>query len=501
MPLVNPSLPVRKNRAETRDLSVAVGTTLALILLVFSTCTAAHAQTDSVVPVVAKHVPAWMDQAIFYEVFPRDFSKEGTLNGVTARLDELQKLGVNVLWLMPIHPIGKAHRLGTYGSVYAVSDYYAVDPELGTKPDLTHLVQAAHQRHMRVILDEVADHTAWDSVMMSHPSYYKRNAAGEVLYPHSWTDVAALNYADPALRKYMVDMFSYWLKTFDLDGFRCDDAGDVPVMFWDEASAALRAIRPDALLLAEASQPDLLREDFNIDYAWPLLETMNQVIMQGKPASALRDEITAQQVRFPSGSWHMLVSDDHDTRRAIARYSAQGALAASALVFTLPGAPMLYNGMEVGDATPSTGPALFEKVPIFWRSGQIDPAFPEFYKVMIPLRESSPALRHGELVWIHNSDEAHVVTYLRRSPEETVLVAVNLSNVPFTGSLEAGSGSWKEIVLNEFAHHGEAGMPTADAVAQPRPADLPALSLPPFGVRIFRNAQGTPAQPPLAVIH
>ncbi len=467
---------------------------LVLLLLFFFVRSPAQAQTDSNVPVVAQHVPAWMDGAIFYEIFPRDFSPTGTLNGVTARLDDLQKLGVNVLWLMPIHPIGKTHRLGTYGSVYAVSDYYAVDPDLGTKADLTRLVQAAHERHMRVILDEVADHTAWDNVMMSHPSYYKRNAAGKVLYPHSWTDVAALNYDDPALRKYMVDMFSYWLKTFDLDGFRCDDAGDVPVMFWDEATTAMRTIRPDVLLLAEASQPDLLREDFNIDYAWPLLDTLNQVIMQGEPASAVRDTITAQQARFPAGSWHMLVSDDHDTRRAVVRYDAQGALAASALVFTLPGAPMLYNGMEVGDASPSTGPALFEKMPIFWRSGQIEPTFPDFYKVIIPLRESSPALRHGELVWIHNSDEAHVVTYLRRSPEETVLVAVNLSNVAFTGSLEVGAGSWKEVVLNDVAHHGEAGMPTADAVPPPSPEALPAISLPPFGVRLFRNTQGMQAK-------
>ena len=459
---------------------------------------AAMAQTDSDRPVVAQHVPAWMDQAIFYEIFPRDFSPEGTLNGVTAKLDNLQKLGVTVLWLMPIHPVGRTHRMGTYGSVYAVSDYYAIDPALGTKADLMHLVQAAHQRHMLVILDEVADHTAWDNAMMAHPSYYKRDAAGKVLYPHSWTDVAALNYADPALRGYMVDMFSYWLKTFDLDGFRCDDAGDVPLRFWDEASAALRSIRPDVLLLAEASQPDLLRGDFNIDYGWPLLATINHIILHGEPASEVRDVINAQATRYPLGSWHMLISDDHDTRRAVVRYGAEGALAASALVFTLPGAPMLYNGMEVGDATPSTGPALFEKLPIVWQSGQVERAFPTFYKTLIPLRGSSPALRHGELVWVHNSDEAHVVTYLRRSPEDTVLVAVNLANTLFAGSIEAPPGAWQEVVLHDVEDAGEAGMPTADLAVPPPPVALPALSLPPFGVRIFRTTQHptpSPAQP------
>jgi len=435
-------------------------------------------------------VPSWMDQAIFYEIFPRAFSAEGNLNGVASKLDDLQKLGVNVLWLMPIHPIGKLHRLGTYGSVYAVSDYYAINPDLGTKADLLHLVQAAHERHMRVILDEVSDHTAWDSVMMSHPSFYKHDAAGKILYPHTWTDVAALDYADPELRKYMVEMYVYWLKTFDLDGFRCDDAGDVPTTFWDQVSSRLRAIRPDVLLLAEASQPELLGQDFAIDYAWPLLDAMNQVIMHAKPASSIRDKMNSEESRFPTGSWHMLISDDHDTRRAIIRYGAQAALAASALVFTLPGAPMLYNGMEVADTTPSTGPALFEKESIFWQAGQVEPEIPEFYKVMIPLRENSPALRHGELVWLRNSNEDEVVTYLRRTPEETVLVAVNLSSVPFAGSIEAGSGSWKEVTLNNFPPQGEAGMPTTQHQAPAPPMALPALSLPPFGVRIFRDSQG-----------
>lgn len=480
-----------RNRLYTRS---AFGTMLVLFLLLYATQGKALGQTDSKERVVAQHVPAWLDQAIFYEIFPRVFSVAGTLNGVTAKLDDLQRLGVNVLWLMPIHPIGKTRRMGTFGSVYAVSDYYAINPDLGTKADLQRLVQAAHERHMRVILDEVPDHTAWDSVMMSHPAYYKQDAAGKILYPNNWTDVAALNYADPDLRKYMVDMFTYWLKTFDLDGFRCDDAGDVPTMFWDQAGAAMRAVRPDVLLLAEASQPDLLRQDFNIDYAWPLLDTMNQVIMHAKPASSIRDEMTAQESRFPPGSWHMLVSDDHDTRRAIVRYGAQAALAASALVFTLPGAPMLYNGMEVADTTPSSGPALFEKEPIFWESGHVEPAFPHFYKVMIPLRESSPALRHGQLVWLHNSDEDHVVTYLRRSPEETILVAVNLSNVSFTGSLEAASGPWKEVDLNGSTRSEEAGMPSAQAPMPPPPVALPALSLPPFGVRIFVSSSVTTAQ-------
>ena len=485
MPIEKSAQLTLKRPGEKRRTGYApVGVIVMLLLLFLPATKTAEAQA-----VVGEDVSSWMDQAVFYEIFPRAFSAEGTLNGVASKLDDLQRLGVNVLWLMPVHPIGKLHRLGTYGSVYAVSDYYAVNPDLGTKADLLHLVQAAHQRHMRVILDEVSDHTAWDSVMMSHPSYYKHDAAGKILYPHTWTDVAALDYAAADLRKYMVEMYAYWLKTFDLDGFRCDDAGDVPTSFWDQLSGSLHAIRPDVILLAEASQPDLLRKAFTLDYAWPLLDTMNQVFMHGKPASSIREEVGTEESRFPAGSRHMLVSDDHDTRRAITRYGAQAALAASALVFTLPGSPMLYNGMEVADTTPSTGSALFEKRPIFWEAGQVEPAVPEFYNVIVPLRKTSAALRHGELIWLHNSDENRVVTYLRKTPQDTVLIAVNLSNVAFAGSVEAGPGSWKEVRLNAFAAQGEAGMPTAQRQDQAPPIALPALSLPPFGVRLFRTSE------------
>ena len=124
---------------------------------------------------------------------------------------------------------------------------------------------------------------------------------------------------------------------------------------------------------------------------------------------------------------------------------------------------MLYNGMEVGDATPSAGPALFEKVPIFWASGQTERVFPQFYQALIALRKSSRALREGELVWIGNSDQEHVLTYLRRSPDETDLVAVNLTNAPFTGTLEVTGEAWQEVTLAVAAKEPKAGMPNKQA--------------------------------------
>ena len=174
----------------------------------------------------------------------------------------------------------------------------------------------------------------------------------------------------------------------------------------------------------------------------------------------------------------MLISDDHDEQRATVRYGEEAALAAAALVFTLPGVPLLYNGMEVGDATTSSGQAMFEKRPLYWEPAQ--PDVPAFYRAIIPLRKSSPALLHGELVWVHNSDEQHAITYLRRTPEETDLIAVNLSNTPFRGTIEVAGGEWNEIALHR-------ARPSAKEFPQSVAVALPALSLDAFQVRIFQH--------------
>jgi cyclomaltodextrinase / maltogenic alpha-amylase / neopullulanase len=470
---------------------------LALVLGLLYSNSASRAQepqSDTLPLASAVSAPAWMDQAVVYEIFPRHFSPEGTLNAVTARLDTLHTLGVNVLWIMPVHPIGEKHRLGALGSPYAARDFYGIDPALGTKADFTHLVEAAHALGMRVILDIAADHTAWDSVMMAHPEFYTHDAAGHIVSPHGWSDVAGLNYDNPALREYMVQMFTYWLKTFNLDGFRCDAAGFVPTSFWEQLRPALQAVRPDVLLLAESSKPELMTKAFDLDYGWPLLATFNEVVERGKPATAIEATWNEQQGRFPRGTEHMLISDDHDEQRAMVRYGTGGALAVSALVFTLPGVPLLYNGMEVGDATPSGAPALFEKFHVYWGAGEQRPQFAAFYRAIIQLRASSTALRHGDLIWLHNSDEQHVISFIRRSREETDLVTVNLSNTPFRGSIEvtaSGNQPWQEVSLTPPA--GSRRHPASATVTASLLPALPALSLDAFQVRIFRLP--APTQP------
>lgn len=397
----------------------------------------------------ARSSPEWLRDGVIYEIFPRDFSRAGNLNGVTARLDDLKNLGVTIIWLMPVHPIGEKARKGQYGSPYSIKDYYAIDPNYGTVDDLKHLVSEAHQRGMKVIMDLVANHTAWDSVMMAHPEFYKQDKNGNILPPvPEWTDVAGLNYANPELRQYMIAMLKYWIKTCDVDGFRCDVASMVPTDFWEQARAALEKVKPDIMLLAEASKPELLVKAFDIDYSWPLLGTMNDVMLHGASAASIQKTWEETCRQFPQGALHMRISDDHDEPRAVARYGLRGALASSALMFTLDGVPLIYNGMEVGDATESGDPALFDKLTIFWHPKD-RPPLTKIYRELAGLRKQYPAFRNDTVTWLPNSDSGSLVTFSRRDDNDEFVVAINFSNRPLSGSVDVKNArDFKPVKIN-----------------------------------------------------
>jgi cyclomaltodextrinase len=444
--------------------SVAAGILLAPIFL----------RADAVSQQTARTSPAWLRDGVIYEIFPRDFSPAGDLNGVTAQLDRLKDLGVTILWTMPIQPIGEKFRKDDYGSPYSIKDYYAVDPNYGTVDDYKRLVSEAHKRGMKIIMDLVANHTAWDSVMTTNKAFYKQDGHGNIISPEpDWSDVAGLNYANPQLRQYMITMMKYWLQTCDIDGFRCDVAWGVPKDFWEQARANLEKIKPDIMMLAEANKPELLTYAFDIDYSWPLLHTLNDVLQRGAPASNL--EATWQDMRrqFPQNSLHMRISDDHDESRAVARYGLNGALAASALMFTLDGVPLIYNGMEVGDATESGDPALFYKLPIFW-SPKDRPPLCEIYHSLIELRKQNPAFCNNRVIWLRNSDETNLVTIMRSDDKDEFVVVINFSNRPVSGSVEVqNSGQFNAVQI--------LGMP------QVSDGDFPFFHLGAFEWRIYHR--------------
>ena len=429
----------------------------------------------------------WVRDGVVYEIYPRAFSQQGNFNGITSELDRLKDLGVTILWLMPIHPIGQEKKKGSIGSPYAVRDYYGINPDYGTKEDLKLLVAEAHRRQMKVIIDIVANHTSWDSVLMKHPEFYKRDAKGNITYPFDWFDIAALDYKSQELRRYMTDMLKHWIREFDLDGFRCDVAGEVPTDFWENARDELDRIKPDIFMLAEAHKPELLVKAFEVDYSWPLHGALTDVVQGRGRASDLRPACEDEVKKWPRGALHLRFSDNHDERRTIARFGEPAALAASALTFTLDGVPLIYNGMEVGDTTESGAPALFEKLPIFWPIAERRPEFPRFYKRMSALRQASNALRRGSTEWLHNSDESRVVSYLRRGTGEEIVVAINLSNRPFFGAIEVANGQTFADITPEVGKPLPPDAPAPEPRQHARTSALPSLSLEAWGYRIFRR--------------
>jgi glycosidase len=368
-----------------------------------------------------------------------------------------------------------------------VRDYYAINPDYGTTNDFRKLIAEAHRRGMKVIIDIVANHTSWDSVMMKWPEYYEHDASGRITYPHDWSDVAELNYRNPQLRQYMTDMLKYWIREFDLDGFRCDVAEEVPTDFWENARAELDKIKPDIVMLAEGHKAELLLKAFDFDYSWPLHSSLTNVLQGRNRASDLRLEWEKEFNEWPRGSLHMRFSDNHDERRAIARFGEPAALAASALMFTLDGVPLLYNGMEVGDTTESGAPALFEKLPIFWPIAERRPEFPRFYKQIMALRRSSQALRRGTLEWLPNSDESRVLTFSRRTGSEVVLVAINLSNRPFVGVVNSVARQGFVDVTPDVGPPLPPDAPAPARVARQQKVELPNLKLDAWGYRVFRR--------------
>jgi cyclomaltodextrinase len=425
----------------------------------------------------ARHSADWVKSGVIYEINPRTFSSSGDFRGIEADLPRLRQLGATILWLMPVHPPGQLKKKGSIGSPYAVRDYYAINPDYGTAADLKHLVGAAHAQGLKIIIDIVANHTAWDSVLMKHPEFYKHDPAGNVISPvPDWADVAALNYANQELRKYMAEMLQYWLREFDLDGFRCDVAGMVPADFWEDARRQLEQIKPAIVMIAEAHEPQLLVKAFDLDYAWPSHSALTDVFEQGAPAAAFRVEWERTRAQYPKGAMEMRFSDNHDEKRAIARFGERGALAAAVLVFTLDGVPMLYNGMEAGDTTESGAPALFEKLPVFWQIAERRPEAPKLYAQVIALRRAHSALQQGSTAWASNSDPDRILTFYRRGGGEEFLVAVNCSNRPFFGMVEA-AGQFEDV------------SPRLDD-SQPAPPAIPVLSLGAWGFQVLQRKAG-----------
>jgi glycosidase len=365
---------------------------------------------------------SWVARSALYEVFVRDFSPAGTFRGVTEGLDRIQASGADVLWLMPIHPIGAKNRKGSLGSPYAVRDYRAVNPAYGSAADFRALVQAVHARGMKLILDWVPNHTAPDHAWVrQHPDWYVRDAQGKPSVPRDekgkltdWTDVAQLDYGKPAVRREMITTMRHWLEEYGIDGFRMDVAGFIPYAFWREAVPALRGAVPrPILLLAEWGDLEMHRAGFDLTYGWDGYKRL-KAVWDGGPASAFVQAELEEIRTMPAGGGRMRFTTNHDETAWDAPPltlfdGSAGARAAFAAMALLPGRPLLYNGQEV-ESPQKLG--LFEREPVAWNQPGSDQAR-GFYEAVVKLARTEPGLLGRNLQTVVTSAPDDVIAYRR----------------------------------------------------------------------------------------
>lgn len=388
--------------------------------------------------VPARESADWVHDAVIYECFPRVFSAGGTFKEVEAKLDELSELGVTVLWFVPVHPIGVKNRKGSLGCPYSVKDYYKINPEWGTLADFKRIVKQAHARDMKVIIDLVANHTAWDNPLIKeHPEWYVHNDAGEIVAPvPDWSDVADLNYDQPALRTWMREMMLHWVRDIGIDGFRCDVAGMVPLDFWESVRPQLDAIKP-VIMLAEDDQPAQHVKAFDMTYDFAMYDALDG-FKQGKVTpETIEGVIKSERLRFPQGSLRMRFTSNHDknpyVEPAISRYGVRGAKALAVMTYALPGAPLIYNGQEAANDRKL---GLFDKCEIDWTAD--DHGLRALYTDLSRVRRERASLRRGSLRFVRAYDDQGVLGLVREHEGEKTYVLINLGKRP--AEIELGDG-------------------------------------------------------------
>jgi glycosidase len=381
---------------------------------------------------------------VIYEVNLRAFSQEGTIQGVIARLDSIKSLGVNIIWLMPIHPVGI---LKGINSPYCIRDYTAIGTEYGTINDMKSLVDSAHAKGMGVIMDWVANHTAWDHPWTKIPGFYTVNQSGAIVHPPgtNWTDVADLNFDNPKMRDSMISAMKWWINECDIDGFRCDYADGVPVDFWRNAIYALDSVKSSLLFLAEGTRGDHFSSGFDLIFSWNYYSTLKSVY-SGATAMNLTSTHVSEYNSVPKGKHRLRFTTNHDEsawdNSPIQIFKGiNGALSASAITIFLEGVPLLYSGQEVGRSSKTP---FFSKSPINWNE---NPLMLAAYKDMMNIFKKHDVARRGENILYPYKD---AICFKKIYQGKEMLIMVNVRNQQTQISLPIALQHtyWKDALSN-----------------------------------------------------
>ena len=381
----------------------------------------------------------WIKNNVVYEVNTRQFNSGGTFKSFMPEIPRIKALGVDVLWFMPVYPIGQLNRKGGLGSYYSIKNYHEINPEFGTMDDFKATVNAAHAQGMKVILDWVGNHTAWDHPWVAeHPDWYVHDSTGKIVTPWDWTDVAQLNFKNPELRKAMIAEMQFWVKECNIDGFRCDVAFLVPRSFWEEARIALEKDKP-LFMLAEMENnkdidpnpPGYMENAFDAYYGWTLHSASADCAKGKITGREFVNKFTEARALFPAKAMMLSFLSNHDENTwngTIEEKYADKWQVFSVLNYTLQNSlPLIYNGEEANNTKRLL---FFEKDPI---TSWSDTSRYAWYRTMNHLKHTHPALQNGawgakeEVLKVTGGDE-NIYAFRRTGEGQTVTVIVNLSS-------------------------------------------------------------------------
>ncbi|KAA1248119.1 alpha-amylase family glycosyl hydrolase [Aquimarina sp. RZ0] len=405
-------------------------------------------KTNQELPPVSEDM---MENAVIYEANIRQYSEEGSFSAFTKDIPVLKKLGVKILWVMPIYPISTTKSKGTLGSYYAISDYTKVNPEFGTIEDFRALIKTAHEHGIYVILDWVANHTGWDhGWLKEHPGYYTKNDKGDITHTvgTDWTDVADLNYDNQEMRKDMLDAMKYWIKEEGVDGYRCDVAGMVPVDFWNTAVEELKKIKP-VFMLAEGWEPALLKKAFDMGYGWDTHHVMNHIAKGENTVAAWDKRMVQVDTMYATDDILMNFTSNHDENSwngTVQERMGDAKEMFAALSYLSPGMPLIYSGQEY-DMDKRL--LFFEKDTIIKKKG----VFFSLYEKLGKLKNENPALHGGKnaaaYTRIKTSQDEKIVAFLREKEGNKILFVANMTkeSVKFTAEYE---GKFRDYLSGEY---------------------------------------------------
>lgn len=402
-----------------------------LLLLLMSLLTLGCTESTEEDVLARDHIehPEWSKSANMYEVNIRQYTEEGTFKAFEKHLPRLKKMGVDILWLMPIHPIGEEKRKGELGSYYSIQDYRAVNPNFGTMQDFKDLVKAAHEHDMKLFLDWVPNHTAWDhSWTEEHPEYYMKDSTGAITYEADWTDIAQLNYENKELWDKMTDRMKFWIEEANIDGYRVDHAGhDIPLNFWKEAIPEVNESKEDFFWLAEWNTPDM-HPWFDATYTWEYFHLTTDVAKGDAPVEEITKYMAKQDTTFPDHAYRLYFTSNHDENSwngTDEELFGDNFENFAVMAATIDGMPLVYSGQETGL---DKRLEFFKKDTINWDGYEYE----DFYRTLFELKDRNEALWNGQyggnFVAVTTESSGQTYAYKRVKEDHEVFVILNFED-------------------------------------------------------------------------